>query len=572
MSDAPGGLSDAEFKSWYVEAGDWLLGTVQGGFNEKMSVSQIVVDAIIGMIPLVGDVTAVRDLIAISMGMSDSEEKRKSVLEWITLVILLLALIPVLGGVIKGVGKLTVRAARQAAKAGPEAVLRILGQTAEEIIEFMNRLGVGNAKKWFLDLNITQYQGAIIKNFNDLTNGIITAIDKTLRRASWVLPNNLIERMKQISASMKTLQQTGKEMIPQAVKEFNDQLIWMQQYIRTGGTPQLAMATGTTHAAASTSHAAANTSQSTAHAAGGVTPPKAPEKVEIPAVKGNKPPKLANVEGSAVAGKQNKSRTRESRIDENRKADPPPPKVKGYPKNDAVKGSNDWKKHYTPDPANGYPDLTKKVEKNINDGIDHYTEIEAFCGKMVNRELKSNEKIYRVFGEKGTTYGVAIDEAKAGGKWWGVGNPPKDAREWREMCAVRDEWNRDQFIVVGTPPKCPQKPVKGVFGTVSEQYSTKINGQYLPGGYPQGVLDIPQSTTDMLTDLGRKTIQDGQVRKFTCPTTGVEFDIRPTGWPDANGVHGYAAHGNVTFSVGTVPVTTAANKTTPQIHQETHIK
>ncbi|MDR2852973.1 MAG: hypothetical protein LBV61_07990, partial [Burkholderiaceae bacterium] len=69
--EAPGGLSQARFKAIAAEAGGWLWGTVRGAFNEKATFSQIVVDAVIGMIPLIGDVTAVRDLIAVLMGLSD---------------------------------------------------------------------------------------------------------------------------------------------------------------------------------------------------------------------------------------------------------------------------------------------------------------------------------------------------------------------------------------------------------------------------------------------------------------------------------------------------------------------
>jgi hypothetical protein len=61
-SGPPGGISDDSFKSIALEVGDWVWGTVQGAFNEKATLSQIIVDAVIGMIPLVGDVTAVRDL------------------------------------------------------------------------------------------------------------------------------------------------------------------------------------------------------------------------------------------------------------------------------------------------------------------------------------------------------------------------------------------------------------------------------------------------------------------------------------------------------------------------------
>lgn len=89
---APGGLSQTDFKTVALESGQWLWGMVQGAFNQKATLSQIVVDAVIGMIPLVGDVTAVRDITAVTTRMVDEEEARNNVWEWVLLVVLVLAL------------------------------------------------------------------------------------------------------------------------------------------------------------------------------------------------------------------------------------------------------------------------------------------------------------------------------------------------------------------------------------------------------------------------------------------------------------------------------------------------
>jgi hypothetical protein len=94
VSSPPGGVSWSWFKATCYDAGSWLWGTVQGAFNEKSSLSQIIVDAVIGMIPLVGDVTAVRDLIAVSIGLVDDPKKRDDTWQWVLLVVLLFALIP----------------------------------------------------------------------------------------------------------------------------------------------------------------------------------------------------------------------------------------------------------------------------------------------------------------------------------------------------------------------------------------------------------------------------------------------------------------------------------------------
>ncbi|MDI7066348.1 hypothetical protein QMO17_34485, partial [Klebsiella pneumoniae] len=98
-----------DFKKTSLEVGQWCWGTLQGAFNEKQTISQVITDAAIGMIPLVGDVTAARDLLSVSIHLSTDPKKREEIMEWVLLVILVFALIPVVGGVIKGVGRLALR-------------------------------------------------------------------------------------------------------------------------------------------------------------------------------------------------------------------------------------------------------------------------------------------------------------------------------------------------------------------------------------------------------------------------------------------------------------------------------
>ena len=125
------GWSIEDFKKTSMEVGQWCWGTMQGAFNEKQTISQIITDAVIGMIPILGDVTAVRDLLAVSIGMSTDARKRQQVMEWVLLVVLVFALIPIVGGVIKGVGRLSLRVAGDAAK--DEKLL-------SEVVEFLNRM------------------------------------------------------------------------------------------------------------------------------------------------------------------------------------------------------------------------------------------------------------------------------------------------------------------------------------------------------------------------------------------------------------------------------------------------
>ena len=175
-SDAPGGLTLASFESTCLEVGDWIWGTAQGAFNEKATMSQIIVDAAIGMIPVVGDVTGVRDLLAVVIGLSIDPRKREEKSQWILLVVLALALVPVVGGVVKGVGRLLIKVMGEAAQlAGQAERAARLASAAKDIVAFLNRVGVGNAERWLIELRFAQHQQAVMKHLDELAQLADTA-------------------------------------------------------------------------------------------------------------------------------------------------------------------------------------------------------------------------------------------------------------------------------------------------------------------------------------------------------------------------------------------------------------
>ncbi|MET3654895.1 hypothetical protein [Dyella japonica] len=221
---APGGMSWAGFKAMAVESGQWIWGTAQGAFNTKATVSQIIVDAIIGMVPLLGDATAVRDLIAVSIGLIDEPKKRDDKWEWVLLVVLLLALIPVLGGVAKGVGRLIVDAARTSAKTE---------KLAKDIVEVLNRIGHGNAEQWLLKLRFADYQAKIADALNRFTGAMIDGITAIRKRIS--MPPSMANRLDRLKSGMAWLKGEGAKRIPDAIKELDQKLREIQAYIRSGG-------------------------------------------------------------------------------------------------------------------------------------------------------------------------------------------------------------------------------------------------------------------------------------------------------------------------------------------------
>jgi hypothetical protein len=204
---------------------DWMWGTVKGSFNEKMDTSQIITDAVIGMIPLVGDVTAARDLIAISLGLAGDPAKRADKMQWVLLVIFVFALIPVFGGVVKGVGRLALEITEDAAKNA---------KVLENTIAFLNRVGHGNAVKWLKELDVLKYQAQIMERSHGFIDTVVKALQRTKLRLGPILSDAMVAKLDGWVVGLKRLREDGSKMIPVALKELNAKLLRLQQLVYRG--------------------------------------------------------------------------------------------------------------------------------------------------------------------------------------------------------------------------------------------------------------------------------------------------------------------------------------------------
>jgi len=183
---------------------------------------------------------------------------------------------------------------------------------------------------------------------------------------------------------------------------------------------------------------------------------------------------------------------------------------------------------------------------------------------MVNRQLKNDEEIFRFFGPARTTHGVAVDQSSAGGGWWGLGKPPKTAREWRELAAVLDSFNGDGFFV-SAKIKGNSGP-KAVVGTVSEQFGEKIPGQYLPGGTTQAFFFLDKDFQTLLNQAGQDFSNGAKLNKIIDPQSGIEFTFHKSGWTDANGIWGYISGPNAaTIQTARVGVREQATKNNREV-------
>lgn len=477
MHNPPADWTVSYFKAVCADVGSWTWGTVQGAFNEKASITQIIVDAIIGMIPLVGDATAVRDLIAVVFGLADDEEKRNSTWHWVLLVVLLFALIPVFGGIVKGVGRIIVKVAEEAAHMAAAARMAHMVDGAKEIIEFLNRIGIKDAEKWLLKLRIGDHMKPLLEKFAHLMGTLDGILMKTGEKIAGISPS-LAKRIKTLRENLVKVRDKGNEMIPNAVREFDQKLREIQACIRSGGetTSRLAL-----HEVA-TGQKVATRAEERRLIEDGVLP----------------------------------ARSSRGGFSQNPAAHEQPKKIAKYYKAET-----------------GYPDLLSRIDHDTQT----YPTVAAFSGKMVNRELKDGEQVFRFFGPERTTHGVQVAEAWTGGAWWGLGPPPKTAKEWREMAAVLDSFNGDGFFV--SARVIGNNGPKAVVGTVSEQMGKKIPGQYLPGGATQAFFILEKKFQDVLSKAGHDFANGASQSKILDPLTGLEFTFHKTGWTDANGIWGY---------------------------------
>lgn len=481
----PGGTTAEEFKSLAFDVGSWLWGTLQGAFNEEATLSQIITDAVIGMIPLVGDVTAVRDLIAVTIGLCNDPKKREDKFQWILLVILVFALVPVIGGVIKGVGRLVLKAMGEVAQLAGAARAAKLVETAKDIVAFLNRVGVGNAEKWLVELKFAAYQSDILKKFNALLGAIVDALKEAKTRWDAHIPQRFVQAIDSLIQGLTRLKEEAARRIPDAIKELDLFLREIQAYVRSGGE--------------TTSQAISRT------AAAGA-------------------PNLSYADELKIL-EEGKGALRSSRG--------------GFAANNP--SAAQLHRFYAPEP--GYPDLLGwKVPGGASGDV--YPNIATMSGKVVNRQLRKGEKVFRVFGPGGKTHGTAVATSTPAGSrspaFWGLNDVPTTAEEWRHLAAVRDEWNRNGLMIIGTIiddlPAC--------VGKIAEQFSENIPGQYLRGGGKQAMLDLPQAVRDQINALGAKMTEVLQnTGKAPAPVThtvgGVHWEIRATGWGDVNGIHGY---------------------------------
>ncbi|MFM0218073.1 hypothetical protein [Paraburkholderia caledonica] len=474
-----------DFKATSLEVGQWCWGTLQGAFNEKQTISQVITDAAIGMIPLVGDVTAVRDLLSVGIGMSSDPRKRQEVMQWVLFVVLIFALIPVVGGVIKGVGRLALRVAGDAAKDA---------ELLQEVVQFLNRMGHGDAPQWLKALDVGKYQSQLLSKVKDFCATVRLAIERSLKaRVGQLLPEVWRAQLARVGDGFRALQDLADQMVPQAVKELDARLKTLQNMVYRGEIHEIAT--------------------------GGM--PKVRREAE------------AYLEERKLAREIRRGRfpSTECAADKG--------KVEA-----AIRAK------YQPKIDQGWPDILQRKGKTVATGdADVFTKLSTFHGEVVAMDANdlAGKSVYRAFGKPSTR---APGGSSAAGynqpSFWGLGSAPKDAEEWRVRAAVLDEWNGNGCLVVAHFPADLAKRMpeaKAWAGQIAEQFGIERPAQYLEGGGKQLVIDMGKFA-EHINVVGERVKETEKAESMMID--GVRMEFFPTHWTNVEDVYGYSKFSSTT--------------------------
>ncbi|MEG4814494.1 DUF4114 domain-containing protein, partial [Microcoleus sp. K5-D4] len=133
-----------DFVNGLGQAGNFVVGALMGEFNDNPSIWQTLLDSVIGMIPIVGEIGDVRDLIAYTKKFIDNPEEMQDPWNWVGVAGSLIGLYPVVGGAIKGVTKIARNAdfVKEIQKLGPavvDAVVDFAGKAWPDVVQKSTR-------------------------------------------------------------------------------------------------------------------------------------------------------------------------------------------------------------------------------------------------------------------------------------------------------------------------------------------------------------------------------------------------------------------------------------------------
>jgi peptidoglycan hydrolase-like protein with peptidoglycan-binding domain/DNA replication initiation complex subunit (GINS family) len=203
---------------------DWLWGTLQGDFNKDPSLSQIAVNTVLGLIPLVDQALDLRDITAGLKDLveyykeDDAEQKKHSgvlglnyeLWIWINVFIIAIGCIPEVGSAVKGVLRALIEALQNAGKLAD-------AQLWKTLLPILKRVGIseGSAKSalkelsselssWMSDaaMRIKSGLNSIQKLLSSAENFLVSKAAKLLSKKT---VDELLASIRKLKAALKAI-------------------------------------------------------------------------------------------------------------------------------------------------------------------------------------------------------------------------------------------------------------------------------------------------------------------------------------------------------------------------------
>ena len=202
-----------------TEAWDWTWGVLKGGFNKDASISQIIADTVISLIPIVDQVADVRDLVAAIFdlmhfyGRKDWQRRDEDEFWlWVGVALTLIGCIPELGSAIKGVCRVLLRSFR-------DGIAKVnLRQVLNQLLSVLNYFGKGNGYRWLRGLlgQMEKHAQWILQKLR----AVLGAIESALR----MLPDLVRATRQYFLSLLSTLKSRMDAMVRRVIDWFEDKL------------------------------------------------------------------------------------------------------------------------------------------------------------------------------------------------------------------------------------------------------------------------------------------------------------------------------------------------------------
>ncbi|WP_211465678.1 hypothetical protein [Collimonas silvisoli] len=202
-----------------VKSVQWIWEALQGDFNNDLTVGQITGNAVLGIVPIVGQILALRDLIANCRKIYNDLH---NVTAWIVLCLTLVAFFPALGAPVKGVFRILFYFVRKAggntAKALEPAIKPIIGFLCDPKVQRILHISE-------LDVALKSIAGKIreAKNLVSVNalktqfSEALTTLESIIGKIRLLAPTRVANWLDESLTIVRTVRQEGDLMIAQAL-------------------------------------------------------------------------------------------------------------------------------------------------------------------------------------------------------------------------------------------------------------------------------------------------------------------------------------------------------------------